>query len=122
MWCRGASSSITCPRRPAAPRLRPRSTTPCETASSWRSTRTTLALSGNPLFTYADRLSFDDHVIALRELLRVSEEVRVFPLIDITGVQYPHLDALRSALEDEFLGEPPVPVFSKTDFRWSWTV
>jgi hypothetical protein len=59
-----------------------------------------LALSGYLLFTYADRLSFDDHVMALHELLRVSEEVRVFPLIDITGVQHPHLDALRSALED----------------------
>ena len=60
-----------------------------------------LALSGYLLFTYADRLSFDDHVIALRELLRVSEQVRAFPLIDITGVQYPHLNALRSALEDD---------------------
>jgi hypothetical protein len=60
-----------------------------------------LALSGYLLFTYADLLSFDEHVMALRELLRVSEEVRVFPLIDITGVQHPHLDALRSALEDD---------------------
>jgi len=60
-----------------------------------------LALSGYLLFTYADRLSLDDHVGALRELLRVSEEVRAFPLIDITGAQYPHLDALRSALEDD---------------------
>jgi len=60
-----------------------------------------LALSGYLLFTYADLLSFDEHVMALHELLRVSEEVRVFPLIDITGVQHPHLDALRSALEDD---------------------
>jgi hypothetical protein len=67
----------------------------------FRDRRFRLALSGYLLFTYADRLSFDEHVMALHELLRVSEEVRVFPLIDIMGVQYPHLDALRAALEDD---------------------
>ncbi|WP_327591651.1 hypothetical protein [Streptomyces chartreusis] len=39
-----------------------------------------LALSGHFLFTYADRLSSAFHRAALRELLRVAEEVRVYPL------------------------------------------
>ncbi|MEU2038121.1 hypothetical protein [Nocardia niwae] len=45
-----------------------------------------LVLSSHLLFTYADRLDFDFHVAALRELVRLSRgEVRVFPLVDHAG-------------------------------------
>lgn len=58
-----------------------------------------LALSANLLFVYTQDLSFDDHLAALLELTRVThEEVRVHPLLDLTGTVYSHLDQLRAAL------------------------
>lgn len=60
----------------------------------------TLALSSHLLFTYADRLSHDFHVSALRELVRVSpRQVRVYPLVDIAADPYPRMDRLRLDLE-----------------------
>ena len=40
-----------------------------------------LALSSHLLFTYDDRLDLTFHIAAMREMLRVSMEVRVFPLL-----------------------------------------
>ena len=40
-----------------------------------------LAVSSHLLFTYDDRLDLTFHVAAMREMLRVSTEVRVFPLL-----------------------------------------
>ncbi|WP_217921242.1 class I SAM-dependent methyltransferase [Miltoncostaea oceani] len=58
-----------------------------------------LALSGYLLFAYPDHLDPEAHEAALRELLRVAGEVRVYPLIDTAYVRYPGIDDLRSALE-----------------------
>jgi hypothetical protein len=44
-----------------------------------------LALCSHFLFLYSDEVSGDDHVRAVRELCRVSREVRVFPLLDTKG-------------------------------------
>ena len=44
-----------------------------------------LALSSHLLFTYDDRLDVTFHLAAIRELLRVSDEVRVFPLVGMTS-------------------------------------
>lgn len=57
-----------------------------------------LALSGYLLFAYPDHLDRDDHERALRELLRVAGQVRVYPLIDTAYVRYPGIDDLRRAL------------------------
>jgi hypothetical protein len=58
-----------------------------------------LALSGHLLFTYPGHLAFEDHLAALRELIRVSsDEARVFPLIDTELTAYPRLDELRARL------------------------
>ncbi|BDT96462.1 hypothetical protein [Nocardia sputorum] len=59
-----------------------------------------LVLSSHLLFTYADRLDFDFHVAALRELTRLSRrEVRVFPLVDHAGGQLDDLlDHVRNEL------------------------
>ncbi|MDZ5782382.1 SAM-dependent methyltransferase [Marinococcus luteus] len=52
-------------------------------------------LSAHFLFMYADRLSYDFHIDTLTELLRVAkEEVRIFPLVDLTGERCEHLDAV----------------------------
>jgi hypothetical protein len=64
-----------------------------------------LALSAHLLFTYPDHLDYDDHLAALRELLRVArEEVRVFPLVDTTLAPSPHLDRLREVLAADGVG------------------
>ncbi|MGP7819461.1 SAM-dependent methyltransferase [Niallia sp. 01092] len=60
-----------------------------------------IILSAHFLFTYSDRLDVDFHISTLKELLRVSkEEVRIFPLVDLEGNRYQHLDEIISYLED----------------------
>lgn len=54
-------------------------------------------LSAHFLFMYADRLDYQFHVTTLNELLRVSkEEIRIFPLADLEGKRYEHLNNLVS--------------------------
>lgn len=59
-----------------------------------------LVLSSHLLFTYADRLDADFHLMALLEMHRVSRgEVRVFPLLDNAGNRTDELlERLRSEL------------------------
>ncbi|WP_173917724.1 methyltransferase domain-containing protein [Halobacillus sp. Marseille-Q1614] len=55
-----------------------------------------ILLSAHFLFMYADRLDYDFHEETLKELLRVSkEEIRIFPLVDLEGNKYKHLDKLK---------------------------
>jgi hypothetical protein len=50
---------------------------------------------------YADRLDYPFHLTTLKELLRVSkEEIRIFPLVDLEGKRYEHLDKLISYLNN----------------------
>ncbi|MBS4195960.1 class I SAM-dependent methyltransferase [Lederbergia citri] len=52
-----------------------------------------LLLSAHFLFMYADRLDYEFHIKSIKELLRVSkEEIRIFPLVDLEGKRYEHLD------------------------------
>jgi hypothetical protein len=58
-------------------------------------------LSAHFLFMYADRLDYQFHIKTLNELLRVTkEEIRIFPLVDLEGKRYEHLDKLVSYLTD----------------------
>ena len=50
-----------------------------------------LALSSHFLFLYSSNLSYDFHAAALKEMLRVAKEVRVFPLLDVNSVPSFHL-------------------------------
>lgn len=51
---------------------------------------------------YADRLDYHFHIETIDELLRVTkEEVRIFPLVDLEGKRYEHLDKLISYLADK---------------------
>ena len=50
-----------------------------------------LALSSHFLFLYTDHLSEEFHTEAIQEMLRVSREVRVFPLLDMTGERSPYV-------------------------------
>jgi len=60
-----------------------------------------ILLSAHFLFTYAERLNYEFHITTLNELLRVSkEEIRIFPLVDLEGKRYEHLDKIVKYLED----------------------
>jgi hypothetical protein len=60
-----------------------------------------LSLCSHLLFLYAGQLSLDFHRASLRELLRVSEEVRVFPLLDLDCRISAYTDPVASELRDE---------------------
>jgi SAM-dependent methyltransferase len=57
-----------------------------------------LCLCSHLLFTYSDRLSSDFHEKAVLEMCRVAKEVRVFPLLDMSGKPSPHLDPVSDCL------------------------
>ncbi|MGB0564779.1 MAG: class I SAM-dependent methyltransferase [Spirulinaceae cyanobacterium] len=58
-----------------------------------------LALSSHLLFTYSEQLSTEFHGAALRELLRVAREVRIFPIVEnFSGETSPHLETVISQL------------------------
>ena len=60
-----------------------------------------ILLSAHFLFMYADRLDYQFHIETLIELLRVTkEEVRIFPLVDLEGKRYKHLDKIIRYLID----------------------
>jgi hypothetical protein len=58
-----------------------------------------LALCSHLLFLYSQQFDLAFHVKALRELLRVAEEVRVFPLLELGGKPSRHLAAVTMALQ-----------------------
>lgn len=61
-----------------------------------------LTLSAHFLFMYGDRLNYDFHYKTLKELLRVTKgELRIFPLVDLAGKRYLHLDKLLSEFEHD---------------------
>lgn len=53
-----------------------------------------LCLCSHLLFLYAEHLTLDFHIASIHELLRVASEVRIFPLIQLNGQSYPHLDVV----------------------------
>ncbi|MEQ8971257.1 MAG: SAM-dependent methyltransferase [Coleofasciculus sp. C1-SOL-03] len=50
-----------------------------------------LAVCSHFLFSYSDLLSLEFHLNSIRELCRVADQVRIFPLVDISGEISPHL-------------------------------
>ncbi|WP_160036976.1 SAM-dependent methyltransferase [Paenibacillus sp. An7] len=61
-----------------------------------------LTLSAHFLFMYADRFDYEFHLQSIQELLRVtSDEVRIFPLIDLSSNRYEHLDKLVSVIQSQ---------------------
>lgn len=61
-----------------------------------------LILSAHFLFTYGDRLDKAFHLKVIEELLRVAkEEIRIFPLVDLSGNRYEHLDEIVKMLKGQ---------------------
>jgi len=63
-----------------------------------------IALSSHFLFLYSVHLSAEFHLQALQEMLRVSREVRVFPLLTLEGVLSPHLPFVKEHLAKHGFG------------------
>ena len=59
-----------------------------------------LALSGHFLFLYTDNLTFAFHVAAIREMLRVAREVRIFPLLDVNAQESRYLDGILESFQN----------------------
>jgi len=57
-----------------------------------------LALSSHFLFLYSDHLSQDFHIRSIEEMLRVADEVRIFPVLTLDGRKSPYLDGVADAL------------------------
>ncbi|SPE56608.1 SAM-dependent methyltransferase [Verrucomicrobia bacterium] len=60
-----------------------------------------LAVCSHLLFRYSGLLSEAFHIESLRELCRVANEVRVFPLLTLRREPSPHLAGVRAALNAE---------------------
>src|SRR4029453_5858806 len=57
-----------------------------------------LALCSHFLFLYSAAFDLAFHLAAMAELLRVADEVRVFPLLAMDGMPSPHLEPLLAEL------------------------
>lgn len=57
-----------------------------------------LALVSHLLFLYSEQMDFNFHLSSILELLRVANEVRIFPLTDLRGHPSKHLEPIVSAL------------------------
>ena len=58
-----------------------------------------LAICSHFLFYYSDTLSRDFHEAAIREMLRIAPEVRIFPLVDLNGRVSTYRDPLVTSLQ-----------------------
>ncbi|MDD4957505.1 MAG: SAM-dependent methyltransferase [Candidatus Omnitrophica bacterium] len=58
---------------------------------SFNNDRFDLALCSHLLFLYSKHLSLDFHIASITEMLRVSKEVRIFPLLELSGGKSPYL-------------------------------
>lgn len=63
-----------------------------------------IALSSHFLFLYSAHLSAEFHLQALQEMLRVSREVRVFPLLTLEGTSSPHIPFVDEQLTNRGFG------------------
>jgi len=51
-----------------------------------------LALSSHFLFLYSEHLDFEFHFASILEMLRVADEVRIFPLVTLRNERSPYVD------------------------------
>jgi hypothetical protein len=59
----------------------------------------TLAVVSHLLFLYSHHFSLDFHIASFKELLRVADELRVFPLLDLDRQWAPHVAPVSESLQ-----------------------
>lgn len=60
-----------------------------------------LALCSHLLFIYSAHLGYDFHYQAIKEMLRIAKEARIFPVVDLSGRRSSFLAPVCEALEKE---------------------
>ncbi|MCL6613547.1 MAG: SAM-dependent methyltransferase [Firmicutes bacterium] len=60
-----------------------------------------LALCSHLLFIYSAHLGYDFHYQSIKEMLRAAAEIRIFPVVDLSGRRSPFLAPVCEALEKE---------------------
>lgn len=60
-----------------------------------------LALCSHFLFCYSDHFSEDFHLKSILELCRVAQQVRIFPLLKVSGEPSPFLEPIVSCLKNQ---------------------
>ncbi len=60
-----------------------------------------LALCSHFLFLYSEHLSVQFHIEAIRSMIRVAHEVRIFPVTELAAIPSRHLEAVTAALRDD---------------------
>jgi hypothetical protein len=60
-----------------------------------------LALSSHFLFLYSEHLDEAFHYVAIKEMLRVAQEVRIFPLLTLNNECSPYVESIMKTLEAE---------------------
>ncbi len=58
-----------------------------------------MALSSHFLFLYSQHLNEEFHIAALKEMLRISNEVRIFPVVMLNGLVSPYLKTITEILK-----------------------
>ena len=66
---------------------------------SFKSKQFDVVLSSHFLLLYSTHLDEAFHIEAILEMLRVSKEVRIFPIITLEGKRSPHLDGIMARLK-----------------------
>jgi SAM-dependent methyltransferase len=69
-----------------------------------------LALCSHLLFLYSDQLDQAFHLAAIAEMLRVAAEVRIFPLLALSGQRSRHLEAVLSKAQAQGWTAEVLPV------------
>ena len=69
-----------------------------------------LALSSHLLFLYEKLFSFEFHVNAIIEMLRVAKEVRIFPLVDLNAEKCSYIDEIMDLFSNKNLNVSIVSV------------
>jgi len=62
-----------------------------------------LALCSHFLFLYSDEFDVDYHVESIQEMLRVADDVRIFPLLDMRGNQSQHVPIILDKFDAEIV-------------------
>lgn len=60
-----------------------------------------IALCSHLLFLYSERLDYEFHRASVYEMLRIAKEVRIFPLLDLSGLHSPHTEPLTEQLHTD---------------------
>jgi hypothetical protein len=59
-----------------------------------------IALCSHFLFLYSEQLSYEFHLQSVKELCRVAEEVRIFPILELGAKKSRHIDRAISELKE----------------------